>query len=225
MDVDATSIEQIVTLMKRARDAQTMAEAMLEINSTGKFIPSIERFNFISMALSSGREWAQELRKQYPEDEALLLAHKLGVEVKISDQRNEIDNIVFRSEYCASPPEIVIYNPSINALQEVLVHTGLTDLLALGSLVPVHVAHELFHHLENLKQDFISQRYKVATLRIGRWRLIESGIQVLSEIGAHCFAQVLLNLSWYPAVLDEIERLTKGNTIGPVDRWNKFITK
>ena len=225
MAISEISAAQVMTLVEQGRDAEAMAEVMLEMDSTSKLIPAQERPGLIAMALRSGREWAQELRKRYPEADTLALAQKLGVEVKHSDQEGKLGNIVLRSEYYDQPPQIVIYNSSVKALQEVIERTGHTDLLPPKLLVPIHVAHELFHHLENLKKDHLSQRYKVATLRIGRWRLIESGVRVLTEIGAQAFVQAWLNLKWYPFVLDRIEMAMGGNPPAPVDLLNELIKR
>ena len=225
MVIREISAAQVTALVDQARDAEAMAEVMLEMDPTSRLIPAQERSGLISMALRSGREWAQELRKRYPEADTLILAQKLGVEVKHSEQEGKLGNIVLRSEYYDQPPQIVIYNSSVKALQEVIERTGHTDLLPPELLVPIHVAHELFHHLENLKKDRLSQRYKVATLRIGRWRLIESGVRVLTEIGAQAFVQALLNLKWYPFVLDQMEMLIGGNLPSPIDQLNELIKR
>jgi hypothetical protein len=225
MVIREISAGEVKALVEQARDAKAMAEVMLEMDSTSRLIPAQERSGLISMALRSGREWAQELRKRYPEADTLILAQKLGVEVKYSDQEGKLGNIVLRSEYYDQPPQIVIYNSSVKALQEVIERTGHTDLLPLKLLVPIHVAHELFHHLENLKKDHLSQRYKVATLRIGRWRLIESGVRVLTEIGAQAFVQAWLKLSWNPFVLDQIEMLIGGDVPSPIDHLNELIKR
>jgi hypothetical protein len=225
MAIREISAGQVMTLVEQARDAEAMADVMLEMDSTSKLIPAQERSGLISMALRSGREWAQELRQRYPGADTVALAQKLGVEVIHSDQPGKLGNIVLRSEYYDQPPKIVIYNSSVKALQEVIERTGHTDLLPPKLLVPIHVAHELFHHIENLKKDHLSQRYKVATLRIGRWRLIESGVRMLTEMGAQAFVQAWLNLDWYPFVLDQIEMLMAEDAPAPVDLLNELIKR
>ena len=219
------SAGQVAALVEQARDVQATAEMMLEMDSTCRLIPVHERPGLVSMALKSGTEWAEELRQRFPGADTLILAQKLGVEVKHSDQEGKLGNIVLRSEYYDQPPQIVIYNTSVKALQEVIERTGHADLLPPKLLVPIHVAHELFHHLENLKKDHLSQRYRVATLRIGRWRLIESGVRILTEIGAQAFVQVWLNLSWFPFVLDRIEMLWGADVPNPIDQLNELIKR
>jgi hypothetical protein len=203
------SREQILGLFKAGGDARTLAETMLELDSTGKRIPSQERLGLISMALKCGGEWMLDLRKQYPAADIMLLLEQLGVDLKISEEVNEIGNIVLRSEYYAEPPRIVIYRSSIRGLEEFIKRFGLTDAVAPGLLIPIHVAHELFHHIEYLRKDPLSQRTTVTTLRFGPWRL-KSGVRALSEIGAHAFVQAWFSLDWYPFVLDQIEGLMRG---------------
>ena len=199
---------------------------MLEMDSTIRLIPAAERAGLVAMALRTGREWAHELRGRYPEADSLLLAQELGVEVEFSDQENEAGMVTLRSEYYATvPARIVVYNSSIEKLKEVVGQAGLTGVIEPSLLMPIHVTHELFHHVENWKQDHLSQRYKVATLRIGRWRLIESGVRALTEIGAHAFVEGWLRLGWFPLILDQIEILARGEAKKPVERWNEFVKK
>lgn len=218
------SREQIVELFEAAGDAQTLAETILELDLTSKRIPSQERPALISMALKCGREWALELRKQYPAADILFLAKQLGVDLKTSDQVNEIGNIVLRSEYYTQPPQIVVYSSSIKVLEEVIERVGLANVMPPSLIMPIHVAHELFHHIEYLKKDSLSRRYMVRTLGLGPWGL-KSGVRALTEIGAHAFVQNWLNLNWYPYVIDQIERLVRGDTTSPIERWNDFVKK
>jgi hypothetical protein len=225
MAIGEISTGQAAALIEKAQDAEAMAGVILEADPTSRLIPAQERPGLISMALGSGREWARELRRRYPEADTLVLAQKLGVEVKTSEQEGKLGNIILRSEYYAEPPQIVIYTTSVKALEEIISRAGHTDLVPPDLLVPIHVAHELFHHLEIVKKDQLSHRYKVSTLRIGRWRLLESGVRALTEIGAHAFVQTLLNLTCYPFVLDRIEMLTTEGAPTPVDILNEMIKR
>ena len=86
-----------------------------------------------------------------------------------------------RSEYRPAPPRIILYLEAIACLANKLEPNGQPEMPGCD-LVPVHIAHELFHHLE-----------------------AERGLVLLgreeAEHAAHAFAQELLNLSFDPAAL------------------------
>jgi hypothetical protein len=140
------------------------------------------------MALTKGESWATELRSQYPRGDIRSVAEEMGVKVEISDQKGEMGNMVIRGEYYADPPRIVIFEQPIKVLQDVMGRVGLSNLLGPDLLIPIHILHELFHHLENLRKDRLSERYRVTTIGLGPLRL-KSGVRVLTEMGAHAFAQ------------------------------------
>lgn len=224
-DIGENAKEQVDAFLGKARDADALAGLVLEMDPTYRLIPAVRRTELASMALETGRAWAHELRATHPAEDLALLAQQLGVEVEFSDEANEAGDVVIRSEYYDAPARIVIYQSSLEKTREVIEQAGLAAAIDPGLLLPIHLAHELFHHLEHLKQDRLSQRYKVPTLRIGQWNLIVSGVRALSEIGAHAFVQAWLRLDWFPFAIDQLERLTRGDTRDPVDRWNEFSKK
>ena len=218
------SREQIATLFAEARNARVLCETILETDSTGKLIPSKERPGLISMALTRGKDWAAELRSQYPVEDIRHVAEKMGVKVEISDQKGEFGNIVIRAEYYARPPRIIIFDQPIKAIQDIIERVGLISLFGPDLLIAIHVLHEMFHHLENVKKDRLSECYSVTTFGLGPLRL-KSGVRALTEIGAHAFAQRWLNLDWYPYVIDQVERLRMEDGATPVAQWNALMMK
>jgi len=216
--------EQIIDLFEKARNAQAMCELMLDMDSTGKRIPSQDRPGLISMALATGKGWATELRNQYPAGDIESVAQEMGVKVEISDQPNQVGTMLIRAEYYAQPPRVIVFRQSVKVLQDLMERVGLTDLLAPELIIPIHVVHEIFHHVENLKKDSLAKRYFVTTFRLGPLRL-KSGVRVLTEMGAYAFAQRWLNLDWYPFVIDQIDRLMAEDAISPVEKWNELMRK
>jgi hypothetical protein len=89
-----------------------------------------------------------------------------------------------RSEYVAEPARITLYTDTIDALGAAIRASQRFDMMRC-SLAELHIAHELFHHLEfgerfgNLTPDEV-------------------------EAAAHAFARELLELDFHPAELSEL---------------------
>jgi hypothetical protein len=218
------SREQLIDLFDRAANAQSMCKIMIDMDSTGNRIPVEDRSRLISMALAAGGDWAAELRNQYPVGDIEFVARELGIRVEVSDQPAQPGAILVRAEYYAQPPRIVLFRHSIRTLQDLMESSGVTGLLPPELIIPIHVAHEIFHYIEDLKKDSLSKRYLVTTFRLGPLRL-RSKVRVLTEMGAHAFAQQWLGLNWFPSVIDLIDRLISDNPISPVEKWDEFMRK
>ncbi len=89
-----------------------------------------------------------------------------------------------RSEYRSDPPRIILYQSAIEALAAAIHANQRFDMLNCR-LDEVHIAHELFHHLQGEK-------------RLGPLS------QEDAERAAHAFAQELLGLLFDPAELSEL---------------------
>ncbi len=90
-----------------------------------------------------------------------------------------------RSEYAADPPRVTIYCDPINALGAAIHANQRFDMMRCD-LLEVHVAHELFHHLES------GQRFGPLTPE-----------EV--EAAAHAFVRELMGLDFDPAELSQME--------------------
>jgi len=111
------------------------------------------------------------------------LAAQLGVQI-VDQPAPPPAQSGLRSEYQPSPPRIVLYGDPIALLAAAIHANQRFDMLACD-LDEVHIAHELFHHLES------GQRF--GPLR---------GHEV--ELAAHGFAQELLDLAFHPAELSDL---------------------
>jgi hypothetical protein len=89
-----------------------------------------------------------------------------------------------RSEYRADPPCIILYRHPIDRLS-VAIHANQRFDMMNCRLDEVHIAHELFHHLESSGRVGILARED-------------------SERAAHAFAEQLLGLSFSPTELSEL---------------------
>ena len=111
------------------------------------------------------------------------LAAQLGVQIIVEDHPPQAQPGL-RAEYRHEPPQIILYRAPLELLSGAIHATQRFDLLACD-LEDVHIAHELFHHLEfggtfgPLRPDEI-------------------------EIAAHAFAQELCDLSFHPTELTNL---------------------
>jgi hypothetical protein len=115
------------------------------------------------------------------------MAARLGVTVDEVDGDGGFGTVVVYADYMMRPPRVRLFMPAIAALDRRL--TNYPEPLA-GGTRPVFLAHELFHHWEELHPDR-------ALRRLSRDRR-------LPEIAAGAFAQELLGLKCHPEQLDRL---------------------
>lgn len=116
------------------------------------------------------------------------LAAQMGVEVT-EQPAPPLAQPGLRSEYQQRPPRIVLYRDAIDTLAAAVHANQRFDMLACN-LDEVHIAHELFHHLE-------------AGQRFGPLRQEEV------EAAASGFTRTLLDLSFDPEELSELDVYSK----------------
>jgi hypothetical protein len=136
-------------------------------------------------AQAAGRAAACELRARWGTSDSFELAEKLGVQVDEVDGDGGFGTVVVFADYMPRPPRIRLFRKAIDALEQRL--AGYPEPLPQGTR-PIFLAHELFHHWEELHAER-------ALLRLYRDRR-------LPEIAAGAFAQELLGLTHHPGRLD-----------------------
>jgi hypothetical protein len=130
-----------------------------------------------------GRRVARRLMVRGERPQVRTAAEQLGVEI-VEQAAPPPAQPGLRSEYRKDPPRIILYRDPIRLLAGAIHANQRFDMLNCN-LVEVHIAHELFHHLE-------------AADRFGKLRPEES------EEAAHAFAQELLGLTFNPSELHEL---------------------
>lgn len=105
------------------------------------------------------------------------LAKQLGVEISFQEKPPSAQPRL-RSEYRADPPHIIVYSNSLAEL-DAAVHANQRFDMMRCDLTEVHIAHELFHHLEFGSRFGPYDREEV-------------------EEAAHSFTQELLELDFHP---------------------------
>ena len=115
---------------------------------------------------------------------AAAVAAQLGVEVVVREAPPPAQPRL-RSEYQADPPRITLYRDPMDILAAAIHANQRFDMLACN-LDEVHIAHELFHHLEFGGRFGPLDREEV-------------------EAAAHGFAAELLGLTFDPRELSSLE--------------------
>jgi hypothetical protein len=138
-------------------------------------------------ALAAGRAAAAELRARYGTGNPSEMAERLGIAVDEVEGDGGFGTVVVYADYMPRPPKVRLFMPAIAALDRRL--ADYPERLAEGTK-PVFLAHELFHHWEELHPDR-------ALLRLYRDRR-------LPELAAGAFAQELLGLKLHPERLDRL---------------------
>jgi hypothetical protein len=153
----------------------------------------------IDFALAAGQTAADRVVPQYgraPE----AMAASLRVPVTHSDQVTQAGKTILFSEYSDRPPSITIYTRSVNEANRLIRDNGLSESLGIADLAPMHLAHELYHHLEARKLTGGTAGFRIQTFGLGPLRL-STGLPSLCEIAADRFALVVLGLKVPPKVM------------------------
>ena len=96
------------------------------------------------------------------------------------------------SEYQVSSEKIVLFK---NTIKEKFIDKERKHLLTdeYDVIKQLFLAHELFHHLEYTRKDvgITARQRQVMKFAVGRFQW-KTGLSILSEIGAHSFAQAMV---------------------------------
>jgi len=132
-----------------------------------------------------GLRAARRLKRTGEQSDVRVLAAQMGVEI-VEREAPPPAQPRLRSEYQPDPPRIILYRNPIDELAEAL---RADERLSAAScdLDEVHIAHELFHHVER-------------TERLGPLAVAEA------EEAAHAFARELLGLDFDPRELSRAGR-------------------
>jgi predicted Zn-dependent protease with MMP-like domain len=163
-------------------------------------IPADRRTALVEAALNDGRSLADRTREQWG-DVPSIVAARCDVPVIRSEGDAGFGSVVVYADYAPLPPSITLYLPAIRTLDRLIARHS-AQACAIGSTVPIFLAHELYHHFDCLRGgDHLSRRHTVKIFGVGSWHWT-SGLSSLAEIAAGAFAQQLLGLPFHPKVLD-----------------------
>jgi hypothetical protein len=146
----------------------------------------------IETAFAAGQQAADSIKTQFgsvPDR----IASALQVKVTWSDAQLQTGKAVLFSEYGDRPPCITLYSRSIHEANDLIRDHRLSESLGVADVTPVHLTHELYHHLEAKKLTEGTRSYRIPTLNWGPIHL-KTGLPSLCEIAADRFAMALLKL-------------------------------
>jgi hypothetical protein len=146
----------------------------------------------LDFGLAAGQEAADQAMERY-EREPEAMAAVLRVSVVRSGEQPQAGPMVHFSEYREKPPQITLYRRSTAEANQLIQENHLEDLLGLGDVEPLHLAHELYHHLEAKRLTPGASRFRLESFRLGPLRF-RTGLPSLSEIAADRFAMRVLKL-------------------------------
>jgi hypothetical protein len=153
----------------------------------------------VDFALNSGESAAGIVQKKWGRDpEQIAAALELPI-FRNTDPAQTGKTVLF-SEYGDKPPSIVLHSHSIAQANDLIREHGLADLLGIEDVGPVHLTHELYHHLDAEKLVPGTASIRIQTLTLGPIHL-GSGLPSLSEIAADHFAKTVLGLKLPPKAL------------------------
>jgi hypothetical protein len=162
-------------------------------------LPPDREAEAIDFALAAGQRATDETAALYGRDPEAV-ASSLKVPVKRSDEPSLKGKAILFSEYADRPPAITLYSQPMDEANRLLRENDLIGLLGIDDLVPVYLAHELYHHLDAKRLTPGTAGFRVTTLRLGPLRL-GTGLPSLCEIAADRFALSLLGLKVPPKAL------------------------
>jgi hypothetical protein len=150
------------------------------------------RFVLLETAVRAGQATSDALAREMETGDPWRIAERLGLRLELRERCP--DNPRLRSEVLEDPPAIVLYVEALAELSRLLALRA--PRLAWAPLDTIAVAIETYHHLERTRPEFL----KGAS---GAWP------RVAREVAAHAFAQELLELPFFPAEIDAIDRLAR----------------
>ena len=129
------------------------------------------------------------------------IAAALQVPVGRSEAPAQTGRAVLFSEYGDRPPSITLHMRSIEEANRLIREHDLERMLGLSDVGPVHLAHEIYHHLESQRLTPGTAGFRIQTGRLGPLRF-RTGLPSLSEIAADRYAAALLGLSVPPKAIE-----------------------
>lgn len=153
----------------------------------------------VDFAVAAGQAAADTTRLQWGLDPESVAA-ALGVPVTRDQRKARAGKMVLFSEYGDRPPSITLHMDSLGEVNRLIHEHGLEELLGVDDVAPVHLAHEIYHHLEAKKLTPGTAPFTIENVRVGPLR-VRTKLPSLSEIAADRFAMALLRLKVHPRVL------------------------
>jgi hypothetical protein len=164
-------------------------------------IPVSSRIRFVQDSINIGAQTALAMIREFGTRDPVSIANQSGVRIERVSGSKIIADIPIHSEYVPSIKTIYVYEKSMRQLEGAILRLNLREIFPLEELFSLHVAHEVFHHIECTRVGPLSERHKVVTFSLGPIRFM-SAVRSLSEIGADSFAKSLTQVRCFQKILD-----------------------
>lgn len=194
------SLVELIEQVLRLADRRKLAGQLLATDPLYRRIRLDQRGAAVDFGLGAGERVSRELMAQWGTTDPFALAQSLGIKISFTEGKSRVGSHVRFSEYRGKPPAITIYSESMDDVNGAIRENGLGAKLGISDITPIHVAHELYHHVELQKKPPPTAGFRIPTLVVGPIR-VDSGLVSLAEIAANAFAQELLGLRMYPSLL------------------------
>ena len=133
------------------------------------------------------------------------IAALLGVQVRIHPGSNEVAGTRMRAEYDAQTRIIVIYQRSVDQTAQML-------NVAFEQIFDLHLAHELFHHIE---------AHSGPGTFVCTWAVSANMSLHHAEIAAHAFTRTVTHFPVLPNLLDSLLLIEDG--LVPISEWERSL--
>ena len=159
------------------------------------------RFVQLERAVRAGRASSAGLVKQFGTADPWRLAEALDIRVEWRTRCP--DNPRLRSEIINEPATIILYTETLGELSRLL--GGRTPRLAAIPLDTIEAAIAIFRYLERVRPELLHD-------------VSRGWPRVARVVAAHAFAEDLLELPFFPAEIDAVDRLCRSPIHLPVRR-------
>ncbi len=150
------------------------------------------RFVLLERAVRAGHASSAALVRELGTADPWRLAEMLGVRVELRERC--CDSPRLRSEVLDCPPTIILYIEALADVSRLLVLHA--PRLAAVPLDTIAVAIEVFRYLERARPELLHG-------------VSRGWPRVAREVAAHAFAQDLLEIPFFPAEIDAVDRLAR----------------
>lgn len=193
---------EIPVILNESLQISSLGWALLTLNADPIFkrLKEEEWITTAQDALQCGISEAAQLKRSYSGRNVREIVDSMGIEVSYVT-KNRFGSYLYFSQYYSKPPQIELFQTTLDQIDQVIAAAGLEDRFGGVNLQDALIAHELFHHLECTNPQIATRIYRVKTWRVAGYQA-HSNLVSLGEIGAFAFAKELLGLPYFPRVLE-----------------------
>ena len=192
---------------------ERFAALLLSADVLAAKLDPAQRMEVIAATLACGRTVAERLIWEYGDILPSEMADLLGVKVIRADLPGQR---IILSVYEPGRKEIILDLSALAHLERIIVEHCLLDLLGPFNVAEIAVAHELFHHIEEVEPTIFT-RSKIITLwSIGPFQY-RSTIPATGEIAAMACAMTFCRLPFNPLLLEAL--LLRASGAEHADAW------